>query len=452
MVAVGMISCAQKEEVKSAVLLGEMRCDCDDVLVIDFDPVKGEDQIEVEVVDSKFEFKYEDISELAVFVVALNHDETFGACLYHGDTLRMVFTQREDGTHEAAYDGPHTDEYPIWDDWYNVYGYFGQYNIRADKDPDITEAQSLQLLNDQDSAFRAKYDGEISDYCLHRANTARDYIEVLLIESESYRTGTNELDNPRFVELVKDINLEDPVVIGSGLVPRWVHYQMRGLGEDRISQKIAFLRQFKGKIKSADARKIMVRYCASSILISPEDFSDETVAEMIDAMEEFEEWPDYYDKCRTTYETYKKVQPGNEMPDVEMVTPEGNKVLLSSLFGKIIYIDMWATWCGPCVKETPAMEALAGRMSSRDDIVCISISTDETAKPWLEKLEKDQPDWPQYRLEPEAEEEFAKSLNINAIPRFIIVDKDGKIYDADAIRPSNPDIDATLIAAAEGSK
>ncbi|MBQ0005932.1 MAG: TlpA family protein disulfide reductase [Alistipes sp.] len=58
------------------------------------------------------------------------------------------------------------------------------------------------------------------------------------------------------------------------------------------------------------------------------------------------------------------------MPDMEMLSPEGTAVLLSSLFGKVIYIDMWATWCGPCVKETPYMAALAERMKKRDDILC----------------------------------------------------------------------------------
>lgn len=138
------------------------------------------------------------------------------------------------------------------------------------------------------------------------------------------------------------------------------------------------------------------------------------------------------------------------MPDIKLYSTDGSDLLLSSLFGKVIYIDFWATWCGPCIRETPYMAALAERMKGRDDIVCISVSTDDTDEPWQKHLAKEQPDWPQYRADPEAFEGFSKSLNINGIPRFIIVGKDGSIYDPDAIRPSNEDIDGVLLTAAAG--
>ena len=108
---------------------------------------------------------------------------------------------------------------------------------------------------------------------------------------------------------------------------------------------------------------------------------------------------------------------------------------------------MWATWCGPCVRETPHMAALVERMKSRDDIVFLSVSTDDTEEPWLEKLASDEPRWPQFHLDKEADESFSKALNISSIPRFIIVGKDGRIYDANAIRPSDPEIDSVLNAA-----
>lgn len=133
-----------------------------------------------------------------------------------------------------------------------------------------------------------------------------------------------------------------------------------------------------------------------------------------------------------------------ELPEARLLTPDGREVALSSLIDKLTYIDIWATWCAPCNAEIPYLEALVDRFKNNDKIQFLSISCDDSDEPWLEKINADKPAWPQYRF---ADEEFTTALNIYAIPRFMIVTADGRIYKASAERPSNIDIDRILFVA-----
>ena len=76
-----------------------------------------------------------------------------------------------------------------------------------------------------------------------------------------------------------------------------------------------------------------------------------------------------------------KLLPGQPAIDFEMLDVEGNVKHLADFKGNVIYIDLWATWCGPCIQESPAFEAL-GKKYAGKDIVFLPVSTDTTTKPW----------------------------------------------------------------------
>jgi thiol-disulfide isomerase/thioredoxin len=118
-------------------------------------------------------------------------------------------------------------------------------------------------------------------------------------------------------------------------------------------------------------------------------------------------------------------------------TPDGKQVQLKSLLkGKFTYIDVWATWCGPCCKEIPHLEKLVEKFKGNDKVQFISISTDANADAWKAKLAKDKPQWAQYILTPENDKKFCTDWGIAGIPRFIMIDANGMIFAPDASRPS----------------
>ncbi|WP_234394664.1 TlpA family protein disulfide reductase [Porphyromonas cangingivalis] len=74
-----------------------------------------------------------------------------------------------------------------------------------------------------------------------------------------------------------------------------------------------------------------------------------------------------------------KLFAGEPAIDIEMTDIEGNPRKLSDFKGRLIYVDLWATWCGPCLKEAPLFEALAKRYEGKD-IVFVPIGTDTKRK------------------------------------------------------------------------
>ncbi|WP_238319970.1 TlpA family protein disulfide reductase [Porphyromonas macacae] len=135
-----------------------------------------------------------------------------------------------------------------------------------------------------------------------------------------------------------------------------------------------------------------------------------------------------------------KLLRGQPAIDLEITDVAGNVKKLSDFKGKHIYIDLWATWCGPCLQEAPAFEKLSKQYAGKD-IVFIPISTDTTREPWLAFLTEHKKELTQYHSTDLA---LKNDWMLLGIPRFILIDKDFNIIDAFAPRPSEEKV-ITLI-------
>lgn len=90
------------------------------------------------------------------------------------------------------------------------------------------------------------------------------------------------------------------------------------------------------------------------------------------------------------------LEAGSVVKDFEMRDRDGNLVKLSDFKGKLVYMDIWATWCGPCVEEIPNMEKLYQHYKDDPQILLVSVSVDSKKNLWEKKLDEDKPQWPQY--------------------------------------------------------
>lgn len=150
------------------------------------------------------------------------------------------------------------------------------------------------------------------------------------------------------------------------------------------------------------------------------------------------------------YESMKpKVSNGDVVPtDPVIISPDGSKCHLSDLLGEsVVYIDIWATWCGPCCREIPYMEKVVEQFKGNEGITFISISRDDSRQAWLKKLDRDKSEWPQYIFDKSSGDEFMNAMGITGIPRFLLIGKDRKFISVDAERPSNEKIAEILNAA-----
>ncbi|MDT4820691.1 Thiol-disulfide oxidoreductase ResA [compost metagenome] len=122
----------------------------------------------------------------------------------------------------------------------------------------------------------------------------------------------------------------------------------------------------------------------------------------------------------------------------------GKTVSMASLKGKVILIDVWATWCGPCKQEIPHLKKLEEEMKGKE-VAIISLSTDAVTdkEKWL-KMIKDESLGGIQLFAGGPGNEFSQYYKVNTIPRFLVFDKQGKIVSVDAPRPSNPELKTLL--------
>lgn len=139
----------------------------------------------------------------------------------------------------------------------------------------------------------------------------------------------------------------------------------------------------------------------------------------------------------------KSLMTGQPAHEIIMTDVDGNEVLLSSFKGKNIYLDCWATWCGPCIQESPAFAALSEKYKDKD-IVFIQLSTDNSRKTWLSYLKQKESVVPQFNSVDN--EGLRVNWQIKYIPRFILIDKEFNIVESFAPRPSDPEITEHLDA------
>ncbi len=136
---------------------------------------------------------------------------------------------------------------------------------------------------------------------------------------------------------------------------------------------------------------------------------------------------------------YNNLMPGKVAPDFEMFDRQGKICRLSDLRGQYVFIDVWATWCHGCVMEIPYMEKLQEHFAEDKRIKLVSISWDYTRKAWLDFLEKRPASWPQYMVDRANMDVMMKEYRIAGIPRFMLLDPEGRIVSFDYASPSDPD-------------
>ena len=136
---------------------------------------------------------------------------------------------------------------------------------------------------------------------------------------------------------------------------------------------------------------------------------------------------------------------GGAASDFEYPDHTGKMVSLSGQKGKVVLVDVWATWCGPCKKEIPSLKQLEEEMHGKD-IVIMSVSVDEAKdkEKWL-KMIKDE-NLKGVQLFASGWSKIAKDYKITGIPRFMVFDKKGNIVSVDAPRPSDPKLKELLEA------
>lgn len=130
---------------------------------------------------------------------------------------------------------------------------------------------------------------------------------------------------------------------------------------------------------------------------------------------------------------------GNVSPKFDYENFKGGKTSLESLKGKYVYIDVWATWCGPCRREIPSLQKVEEQYEGKNiQFVSLSIDAKKDYEKWKTFVAEKKLGGIQLFADNDWNSQFAKDYAIEGIPRFILIDPNGNIVSADAPRPSDP--------------
>ena len=142
-------------------------------------------------------------------------------------------------------------------------------------------------------------------------------------------------------------------------------------------------------------------------------------------------------------EKYGHLAKGKPAPDIEFTDKEGKIHHLSEYKGKVLFVDIWGTWCAPCIAEFPHLRAIQEHFKDNPDVMIMSLSCDIERKPerWLPFLQQrgDEITWHQFMLTKEGNKVTSEVYYIFGIPHFMLIDKEGNFVSYDGPHPSLAD-------------
>ncbi len=144
----------------------------------------------------------------------------------------------------------------------------------------------------------------------------------------------------------------------------------------------------------------------------------------------------YLDILSDAYDLVKNISPGSKAPSFELKDIKGNKVSLKDFRGKVVYLDFWASWCGPCIREIPHAKELKDFFKDEDDLVFLYVSLDREKEAWKNAVISNEIKGV-HLYAGGFDNEVANSYNVKGIPSYFIIDRNGIVFDNNAKRPSN---------------
>jgi len=144
--------------------------------------------------------------------------------------------------------------------------------------------------------------------------------------------------------------------------------------------------------------------------------------------------PDMIELIRNEEESWKVLQEGEIAPEIYGFTPDGEKKKLSDYRDKYVFIDVWATWCGPCIGEFPSFRKLVDAYKDKN-ITFIMYSIDENLDNWLKYIGKNDMRGVQLIGDKGFGSKYMDTYKFTGIPRHMLFDPEGRIIKTALARP-----------------
>ena len=128
--------------------------------------------------------------------------------------------------------------------------------------------------------------------------------------------------------------------------------------------------------------------------------------------------------------TWAQPKQGQIADEIALPTPQGDTLRLSDLKGKVVLLDFWASWCGPCRIANKGMAKIYSKFKEKGFEI-FSVSIDDDKKDWIKAIKKDNITWKQVNIAGGWNSHIAVKWRIEAIPTSYLIDKEGKLVAMD---------------------
>ncbi len=186
-------------------------------------------------------------------------------------------------------------------------------------------------------------------------------------------------------------------------------------------------------LKSPSIKNQLIRYSVTDVNIRNSNY-EILYQEFLSIVTD----PKLKEKLTTQFLVADALKPGSPSPKFDYENQKGGKTTLESLKGKYVYIDLWATWCGPCREEIPFLQKIEEQYKGKNiEFVSISIDAQKDQEKWSKFVTEKQLGGIQLLAENEWESQFLKAYGVFSVPTFILLDPAGNIVNANAPKPSD---------------
>lgn len=250
--------------------------------------------------------------------------------------------------------------------------------------------------------------------------------------------------NHSYYDVIAEYVVEDPSLIAIDEYRMFVAEAMHLLDEDNrglteiYPKTVAQLKYAADNLKDEKVRESVIHHIATSYV---DNFGVKDIEEMENLYYTYVKDEKLTGSYQAKCERWDLSRPGRMSPGLRATDVDGKEYTLADFRGKYVYIDMWATWCGPCKREMPYLKALEDEFKDAE-IVFLGLSVDKDKAAWEEMVRTG--DLTGVQLYLGTGSSFQEAYRVEGIPRFILLDKSGRIISNDMSRPSSEETAETL--------
>jgi len=326
------------------------------------------------------------------------------------------------GNNERKLKGPGTDVYLLGEDEYKAK--FNEIKIASEEILNATKGISKEFKVNELRNINYSYLYQLSIYQRYHEHYAK---------KPGFKTTEGFLDELQGVnyESEEDFNFSENY---KKLVTSHFNKKATKLGEiDSIEEDIAFLKVV-GTITNETIKNSLLFNNAKYAVTYTEDLETFYNTFINSSTNE-----DHKKEITESYNKLKAVSKGQPSPKfLNYENFKGGTTSLDDLKGKYVYVDVWATWCGPCKREIPFLQKVEKQYHGKNiEFVSLSVDKLDDHDKWEKMVKEKQLGGIQLFADNSWESDFVTGYLIKGIPRFILIDPNGNIVSSNAPRPSD---------------